>query len=244
MNAVIHRHRRGYTLTFDSDAHEYRLSTPQGEVRVLPSVTRVLSILGKPRVNAWAMDLMAQRIVEGYFPGMTPEELQGLLQEAKKAHQEEAKAAASTGSEVHDWIEAFLQGQVKAYPNTPQGERAVKAFLEWWEATPKTPLLTEAIVAHPPLGYAGKVDLVLGDGTLADFKTSKALYPEYHLQLGGYALALEWWEGIRPQKGLLIRIGKDGSLETQEVNLTETRETFTHLLEVYRFLQQDGTENR
>ncbi|WP_240695378.1 PD-(D/E)XK nuclease family protein [Thermus caldilimi] len=233
----ILRNRRGYTLRFDPQSHEYRLTSPQGEERTLPSVTRILSLLGKPRLQAWAMDLMAQHILNNYAPGMTHEELLYLTQEAAGLHRKEARSAANTGSEVHDWIEAFLGGIPRSLPQDPKAQRAVERFLEWWETTPRRFLLSEEIVAHPPLGYAGKVDLVLSDRTLVDFKTSKALYPEYALQLGGYALALEWWEGLRPQKGLLVRIGKDGSFETQEVDLPRAREAFLHLLEVWKYLE-------
>lgn len=230
------RIRRGYTLSFDEKEHRYLLRTPTGEERVLPSVTQIISLLSKPKVHEWAMDLMARHIMDNYTPGMTHEEMLYLVQESQELHRREARGAAQTGSEVHDWVEAFLQGAPRGYPVDPKAKTAVERFLEWWGTTGQEFLLSEAIVAHPPLGFAGKVDLVLSDGTLVDLKTSKALYPEYDFQLGGYALALEWWEGIRPPKGLLVRLGKDGAFETREVNLTRAREAFLGLLQVWRYL--------
>lgn len=232
---MVVRHRKGYTLTFDPETHRYTLEK-DGETRVLPSVTRVLSILSKPKVTAWAVDTLVQHVVDNYYPGMSTEEMILLLQEAQQKPGQESQKATDTGSEVHDWIEGFLQGVPRGTPVDPQAKRAVEAFLEWWHAEKRDFLLSEEIVAHPPLGYAGKVDLVLRDGTLVDFKTSKALYPEYRLQLGAYALALEWWEGITPTRGLLVRLGKDGSLEVQEVDLERPKQAFSHLMEVYRYL--------
>lgn len=78
---MIVRHRKGYTLTFDPQTHRYTLEN-NGETRVLPSVTRVLSVLAKPRVNTWAMVSMAQHILDNYYPGMSTEEMILLLQEA------------------------------------------------------------------------------------------------------------------------------------------------------------------
>ncbi|RTI54805.1 hypothetical protein CSW14_07040 [Thermus scotoductus] len=232
---MIVRHRKGYTLTFDPQTHRYTLEN-NGETRVLPSVTRVLSVLAKPRVNTWAMDTMAQHILDNYYPGMSTEEMILLLQEARTKPEGESQKAADTGSEVHDWIEGFLQGVPKGLPVNPRARKAVESFLDWWHREKRDFLLSEEIVAHPPLGYAGKVDLVLQDGTLVDFKTSKALYPEYRLQLGAYALALEWWENITPTRGLLVRLGKDGFLEVQEVDLERPKQAFSHLMEVYRYL--------
>jgi hypothetical protein len=234
---AIIRPRRGYVLIFDPQTHGYILQKSFW-VYLLPSVTQVLSVIAKPKVNAWAMDLMAQHILDNYSPGMSPEEMARLTQEARKAHLQESRRTAGTGSEVHDWIEAFLRGESRELPEDPSSMRAIQAFLDWWREEKREVLLSEEIVAHPELLYAGKIDLLLADGTLVDFKTSKALYPEHELQLGGYALALEAWEGIRPQRGLLVRIGKDGTAETKEVDLEAAKEHFRHALALYRFLEK------
>jgi hypothetical protein len=236
-DGLIVRVRRGYTLAFDPETHIYTLQK-DGQEHILPSVTRVLSVIAKPKVNAWAMDLMAQHILDNYSPGMSLEDMALLTQEARGMHLEESRKATGTGSEVHDWIEAFLQGLPRGLPVNSSSMKAVQAFLNWWKEEKREVLLSEEIVAHPGLLYAGKVDLLLANKILVDFKTSKALYPEHELQLGGYALALEAWEGIRPQKGLLVRIGKDGTAETKEVDLEAAKEHFRYVLALYRFLEK------
>jgi hypothetical protein len=236
-DGLIVRVHRGYTLAFDPETHTYTLQK-DGQERILPSVTRVLSVIAKPKVSAWAMDLMAQHILDNYSPGMSLEDMVLLTQEARGMHLEESRKATGTGSEVHDWIEAFLQGLPRGLPVNPPSMKAVQAFIDWWKGEKREVLLCEEIVAHPELLYAGKIDLLFVDGTLVDFKTSKALYPEYELQLGGYALALEAWEGIRPQKGLLVRVGKDGTAETREVDLEAAKEHFQYVLALYRFLDR------
>lgn len=146
---MIVRHRKGYTLTFDPQTHRYTLEN-NGETRVLPSVTRVLSVLAKPRVNTWAMDTMAQHILDNYYPGMSTEEMILLLQEARTKPEGESQKAADTGSEVHDWIEGFLQGVPKGLPVNPKARKAVESFLDWWHRGKRDFLLSEEIVAHPP----------------------------------------------------------------------------------------------
>jgi len=241
-DGLIVQARQGYTLTFDPETHSYTLQK-DGYEHVLPSVTRILSIIAKPKVNAWAMELMARHILDNYSSA-SPENLALLVQEARETPLEASRKATQTGSEVHDWIEAFLQGESRELPEDPSSLQAVRAFLGWWEEEEREVLLSEEIVAHPGLLYAGKIDLLLADGTLVDFKTSKGLYPEHELQLGGYALALEAWRGSRPRKGLLVRVGKDGSAQTREVNLESAREHFIHALALYRFLERGGGMSR
>ena len=234
--------RGGYTLLFDPEEHEYRLRGPDGE-RVLPSVNQVLSILAKPRLQDWAIGLTVRRVLERYTPGMGTEELALLLEEARKAPNEEAKRAQRTGTDTHSWIEGFLSTP-HAPPPLPEEEevrRAVEAFLFWWRERPRIPALREAIVAHPELGFAGRFDLLLGDGTLLDFKTSRAIYPEYELQVGAYALAIEAWEGIRARRGMILRLGKDGSFEAKEVDLKRAGEAFKGLLLVWHYLNSNAT---
>lgn len=236
-SSVIERRSGKYTLRFDPEAHVYTLHDSVEEV-VVPSVTGVLSILAKPKVNSWAMDLMAKHIVENYEPGMSVEDLEMLVADGKRAHLEESKKATDTGSEVHDWIEAFVSGQVKEFPEDAKARAAIERFIDWWHEHDREPLLSEEIVAHPELMYAGKVDLLLADGTLVDFKTSRALYREYELQLGGYALALEAWSGVKAKHGLLVRLGKDGGFEAREVALEEAKEVFASLVRVYGFMKR------
>jgi hypothetical protein len=73
-DGLIVRVRRGYTLAFDPETHTYTLQK-DGQEHILPSVTRVLSVIAKPKVSAWAMDLMAQHILDNYSPGMSLEDM-------------------------------------------------------------------------------------------------------------------------------------------------------------------------
>jgi len=234
---VIERRSGKYTLRFDPEAHVYTLHDGVEEV-VVPSVTGVLSILAKPKVHSWAMDLMGRHILENYEPGMSVEDLGALVEEGKRAHAEESRKATDTGSEVHDWIESFIAGRVEEFPENAKARAALVRFIEWWHERDREPLLSEEIVAHPELMYAGKIDLLLADGTLVDFKTSRALYREYELQLGGYALALEAWSGVKAERGLLVRLGKDGGFEAREVALEEAKEVFASLVRVYSFMKR------
>jgi len=227
--------RRGYRL-FQGPGHRY-LVLVKGELRPLVSVSELVGHLAKPGLPAWAAREAVRRVREGYRPGMPLEDFHALLEEAAGEHQRAATEAASKGTSAHAWIEAHLRGESPPLPDDPRVLPSLEAYLAWWQKRRPVPLLSERPVAHVPLGFAGRPDLLLQDGTLVDFKTSKTVYPEHALQLGGYALALEWWEGVRPKRGLVVRIGKDGSLEERPVDLERAREAFLSLLEVARFVR-------
>jgi hypothetical protein len=154
-DGLIVRARRGYTLVFDPETHTYTLQK-DGQEHILPSVTRVLSVIAKPKVNAWAMDLMAQHILDNYSPGMSLEDMTLLTQEARGMHLEESRKATGTGSEVHDWIEAFLQGLPRGLPVNPSSIRVSGGLL--WALGEG--VLTLGVGYGPDwrvrLGYSGK----------------------------------------------------------------------------------------
>ena len=70
------------------------------------------------------------------------------------------------------------------------------------------PLLAEQRIYNTALGYAGTVDLVayVSDRlTIVDYKTSKAVYAEYRLQIAAYRAAYRNAE----TNGLILRFPKD-----------------------------------
>jgi len=226
---------RGWELKFNPEDHSYVAQRGGDEVALI-SVTQVVGSLAKPGLDKWAVDTALKRVREGYRPGMAEEELKSLLEEAASTPFKRASEAASTGSSVHGWIEDYLAGKKPSFPEEPEVQKPVEAFLSWYKKAPEV-WFSERAVAHVPEGFAGRVDLVLKPGIVVDFKTSKAVYPEYFLQVGGYALALEWWEGIRVRKGLIVRIGKDGFLEEVEVDLQRAKRGFLGLLEAVRVVR-------
>jgi len=203
----------------------------------LLSVTEVVAHLAKPGLERWAVREALRRVREGFRTGMDEEELEELLREASEAPARQASRAAGSGTSVHAWIEGYLAGRSPPLPEEPEVLRPVEAFLSWWGKAPP-PLFSERVVAHVPRGFAGRVDLVLRPGILVDFKTSRAVYPEHLLQVGGYALALEWWEGIRVREAYIVRIGKDGSLEEVRVDLGRAKRGFLGLLEAVKAVKE------
>jgi len=107
---------------------------------------------------------------------------------AKRNFRTVSKTALDVGSAVHAAIEEWLKtGKEPANP----GEQVMAgfvAFLEWADAHKLETLKTEFTVCGN--GWAGTLDWygkLDGDLFVADWKTSKDIYPEHRYQVAAYA---------------------------------------------------------
>lgn len=138
-------------------------------------------------------------------------------------------AAADKGSKVHDAISMILRGEEVRIDtkimnkSTEQLEEltleecdAILSFVNWRkEVNPKI-LAWDVTVFSEKYGYAGSIDLICEiDGVvhIVDFKTSKQVWPEYHLQVSAYKRPIESAEhpieGVDPTniKLAILQIG-------------------------------------
>lgn len=112
------------------------------------------------------------------------------------------QAAGDKGSKVHKAIEDLLNGkEVKIddkYFNqskeedeelTVQEYECLMSVVSWLDETKPKILANEYTTFNDEVGYAGTVDLkceIDGEIWIVDFKTSKSIWTEYHLQLSAY----------------------------------------------------------
>jgi hypothetical protein len=144
--------------------------------------------------------------------------------------------AAVRGNLVHDCLQALAErGEVPSLASFPEDQRgyaqALAAF--WMDAQPVT-LHSEAVVAEPTLGLAGRVDLVVefpgwrtlvvdshtGDteqfapgSWVLDLKTAKDIRVEALLQVAGYRLLLAASGYGEFENAGVVRVGADGAYE-------------------------------
>lgn len=175
-----------------------------------PSVTHILSVIGKPALIAWAANTERALVVDaaadlyGDLAACPPMSraayvatLAGRIGKVK-AHKREMDKAAEIGTQAHGLIEWNIRralGQ-KVGPEPRVGDAAQWAFMafsDWAGQVGLKPIFIEQTVFSRVHGYAGTMDLlaeVNGQATLIDFKTSKAVYAEAHLQTAAYREAL------------------------------------------------------
>lgn len=222
----------------DTDHGRYYIHPTTGELLV--SVTNVLSTgMGKPALVPWAAKIVAE-YTWGLLPRMVAASLikdctatrvvdecgrcrPCLTKAAKRRVIYVRDTAADLGSRVHDLAEAHVTGQQVAWQD---GDEQAEPFVRQYERflgdfgvdLGRDIIAAESSVAHPPMGYAGTLDLILrlpiagylaesgvvpatGDERhpwLVDIKTSStrpaaSVYDSYALQLAALRHAKEMW---------------------------------------------------
>lgn len=165
--------------------------------------------------------------------------------------------AADRGTNVHSALELYAEtGTLPNPENYPENEAGyVRGLVRFLEDAQPVVEHSELMVATEL--FAGRFDMVAslaGEGVvktypkradkceevsgrwLLDLKTSKGVYPSYHLQLAGYEGAMEeCGYGPVDQTGV-VRVTDDGRYEL--VKGRATFEDFLAVLDVYRIIQR------
>lgn len=157
--------------------------------------------------------------------------------------------AGTKGTDVHALVEDYVNdcmenNKGKATLRVTDDVNPIGRFVEWAIASDVTFLASEKNVYSKDLWVGGICDLILeinGKRFIGDVKTSKRIYWSQFLQMGAYQLCLEEM-GEKPFDGsVIIRIGKDGTFETQSsYDMTRDKEGFTHALALYKIKKTFG----
>jgi hypothetical protein len=231
----------------------------------LPSVTTILSCIGKPALIAWSAKVERLMVMEesaalyetvAETPKMSKIAWLTTLQDRlgkTKASQKELAKASEIGSQAHVWIEHNIKAQLMhdvgpAPIISPAAHLAVAAWENWKATVNFKPLLCEQPVWSEKYGYAGTMDLLAeinGEETLLDWKTGKAVYQEAFLQNAAYRYALREMKLTQNQftKGMIVRLPKvesDPGFEAVPIMEQESEllATFLHVLELWKWLNK------
>ena len=209
-----------------SRAHTvYKLS--DGKTRV-PGATTICGLLNKPYLVKWANNLGLEGISSTDY----------------------TDEAANIGTLAHAMVQADLQGtELNMNQYSPdqvdQAENALISFFEWKKHHELMPIRCEAKLVSDQYRYGGTIDcycMLDGRPTLLDFKTGKAIYEDYFLQLAAYKNLLEELK-LPVEEVRILRIGRQENegFEDRLVDNTEKYfEIFKHLLEVYYLKRELG----
>lgn len=225
------------------------------EERRYPSVTTILGVVPKPWMGPWSAKMERELVVRASAdlyedlpknaPAMSrPAYITSLTERLGKvkAYVREVEKATDIGSQAHgrvEWINRTAAGQV-AGPEPHCVKEALwasMAYEDWLRQNNVKVLHVEQTLWHGDLGYAGTADFIGtldGKLTLFDLKTSKAIYPESHLQVAAYAKAYEWMGHGVPEQGYIVRIPKkttDPGFETKLIPDIDVQ--FKHFLALF-----------
>lgn len=161
---------------------------------LLPSVTTIMKSAASPGLEAWKLNQMMLAALT--LPRVDGESEESFIKRVQQDSKEQARAAAERGTQVHEAIERFFDGQIQAdaLPYLePVYKKVEEAFgiLNW-----------SAEKSFASGEFAGKVDLhsMDGDGVVIDFKTKEftsetldkaAGFDENCMQLAAYRVGLE-----------------------------------------------------
>ena len=197
-------------LAFDKRLHSYKADDV-----IVPSATQVLGIISKPALVPWALKMGATWLERNMFYDDTSSSkgqgvfhtkgmgLDALIKGVKSAYRTKSGDALNIGNLTHEWLEKAIKwklGEGEA-PEKPTNEgviNAVDAFREWVKENDVKWLSSEEKLYNRDHKYAGTVDAIAeinGDYCVIDWKTSRAIYPEYYLQVAAYAKAVEEMKG-------------------------------------------------
>lgn len=137
------------------------------------SVTTVLSVIGKPALTYWLQKQAALAVIEG---ATSPEQ-------AIRKVKDKSGTRAQEGTDAHAVAEDYARGIM--HPENPYFA-AIDSFFKTMR--PEV-IHTELVLFNLKEGYAGTCDLLAKVGPytfLIDWKTSKAVYEDYWLQVEAY----------------------------------------------------------
>ena len=249
-------------LQFDKALHAYRV---QG--KPVPSATKVLGIINKPALIPWALKMGSEWLEKnvfvdeeesatGMFTYTSRMGLNQMVKGIKAAYRGTSGNALEIGNDTHKWIELALEQFMAEdgkfgddnLPEKPEGEEtnnSISAFENWVADNDIDFISSEEKIYSRVDNYAGTLDcaaVVNGSLCIVDWKTSKAIYPEYHLQNAAYAKAWEDIHGGPVLQTLVLRLDKgtgryqEGYQSTAEWN--KNYETFAHALALYNGLKE------
>ena len=203
-----------------------RYKTSEGEI--VPGATTITGLLNKPFLVTWANRLGLEGIDSSKY----------------------TDEAATVGTLAHALIQADLQDDtVDRNLYSPQqmdlAENAVLSFFEWKKRHKIEVIFCEQQMVSDKMLYGGTVDCYCkldGKPTLLDFKTGKAIYEEYFVQLAAYAELLKE-NGYPVEEVRILRVGRDDTEGFEERSVADTRkwfEIFKRLLDVYYLKKELG----
>lgn len=192
----------------------------------VPSVTTILGILNKPALLDWVWQMGTQ----------------GLDYKAVR------DSAGDIGTLAHYLIICDLKGEkpdTSEY-STQDIEKAETCLIKYWgwakghKVEPimlETPLLSEQYQFGGTIDFFGKVD---GQPTLLDFKTGKAIYPEFFCQLAAYEqLLAEAGQLIEVTRILRIGRNEDEGFEERTIGRLDNQwQIFLNCLSIYNLQKE------
>jgi len=198
-------------VKFYPNSHRYKVN----EKATSGSVTGIIGMYDKSgALLPWATELSVNYLRDKFLE--KKELFEEDFLEAEEQHTKKKVEASNIGTEVHDWIEAYIKDEKPAMPESKEAQIGVSAFLDWVAENKVKFISSERAVYSRKHDYIGKMDIeakVNGKLSLIDIKTSNGIYNTYNMQTAAYVKADEEERGIKYKGRWIIRLAKETEKE-------------------------------
>jgi len=220
-------------IKFFPNSHRYQL---EGERTYLVGVTTATGQLDKSR----PLLIWASRLTEGYLNEILkskviePED----IATACNQHNVKREEAATSGTLVHEWAEAYIKNQDPDIPEDEEVRNGVLAFMKWVSENGVRFIASEKRVYSRAHKYVGTMDCIFTMEKdfhkvvhAGDFKTSSGIYMEAAMQLSAYQHAEAEEHGTEYGSKYVLKFDKKtGEFEAKEFTVEEHRDHFEGFL--------------
>jgi len=194
------------TINFEETRHIF--SHENG--KRISGVTSITGMIDKSQILIW----WAIGLTKGYLLRVLSVGKIGTedIEEACKQHTIKKAEAGDIGTQIHGWIENWINNKKQELPTDEKVVNGINAFLKWIKETGIELSQSEEIVYSKKYDYAGIMDAEGkqdGKSYIIDFKSSKGIYNEYRYQLSAYWNAREEETGKKYDGGWIVKFGKD-----------------------------------
>lgn len=207
------------TLEFDEQKHRFTI-----DGRDIISVTGATSMVDKSApLMGWAVKLFREFLIDKVQRGFIITE--DTIQEGSKQHTIRKEEAKDIGTQIHEWINQYIEGKKIKVPDDEKIKNGVLAFLKWENENKVKFLKSEENIYSKKYDYAGILDIeakINGKLAIVDIKSSNGIYNEMYYQVAGYRNAKEEMTKKKYKESWIIQLGK------------ETGEFKTHLLDGHK----------
>ncbi len=245
----------------------YPITTTDGKEHQMISVTSVFQkAVAKPMLIQWAASQERNAVLSaaaslyehiknnGSSGDVTQAGFEMALLEriGGFAHRKIFKEAGVIGTAVHKFIEWDLEGRQGKQPEMPEGfEKSIQGWMRWTINHEVKPTYMEFQVFSLKHQYAGTLDFygkIDGVVEIADWKTSRSIYPEAILQVVSYWTALlEMRPDLPPpEQGRIVCFPKEGDKVEEVIIKAGDRErifdAFLSALDLWKYLHLGAVE--
>jgi hypothetical protein len=205
-------------------------------------VTTIVRVLGKGEaLLQWAVDCSLEAISKAKDP--TPQ----IWEAARYAWRDKRDSAGVKGTDAHDIIEAYVREWIAewnghctyTWADKTEITDTVRPFVNWARDNDIRFLDCEVVQHSKEHWYAGRFDLLYefkGETWLGDIKTSKGVYPENFIQLGGYDIMCQEG-GIDVAHRAVLHLKKDTLEVHPSFDRKRDTESFLSCLKLYNLLR-------